>query len=146
MRVMAIDYGDTRTGVAVSDATGSIIGQSWVIIAKDAQKLAADIAKEAKIREVGVIVIGFPKNMDGSIGSRAEKSQMFSEFLKTFTETEIKLWDERLTTVSAHKILDSAGRFGKKRKKSIDAVAASLILENYLRFLEVEKGNQECNT
>ena len=138
MRVMAIDYGDTRTGVAVSDATGSIIGESWVITAKNTQKLAADIAEEAKNRQVGIIVIGFPKNMDGSIGSRAEKSQIFSELLKTFTETEIKLWDERLTTVSAHRILDTAGQFGKKRKKNVDAVAASLILENYLRFLEME--------
>ena len=139
MRVMAIDYGDTRTGVAVSDATGSIIGETWVIVTKNAQKLAADIAEEAEKREVEVIIVGFPKNMDGSFGSRAEKSQMFSELLKIFTETEIKLWDERLTTVSAHKILDKAGRFGKKRKKSVDAVAASLILENYLRFLEMEK-------
>ena len=139
MRVMAIDYGDTRTGVAVSDATGSIIGEAWVITAKNSQKLAADIAREATNRDVGVIVIGFPKNMDGSIGSRAEKSQEFSELLKTFTNTNVKLWDERLTTVSAHRILDTAGRFGKKRKKSVDAVAASLILENYLRFLEPER-------
>ena len=137
VRVMAIDYGDTRTGVAVSDAMGSITGESWVITAKNSQKLAADIAQEAKNRDVYVIVIGFPKNMNGSIGSRAEKSQEFSELLKTFTETDVILWDERLTTVSAHKVLDNAGRFGKKRKKSVDAVAASLILENYLRFLEI---------
>ena len=141
---MAIDYGDARTGVAVSDAMGSIIGESWVITSKDFQKLAADIAGEAKKRAIGVIVVGFPKNMDGSVGERAEKSQIFSELLKTFTEIEIKLWDERLTTVSAHKILNNVGRFGKKRKKSIDAVAASLILENYLRFLEMEKGSHGC--
>ena len=136
---MAIDYGDTRTGVAVSDATGSIVGQSWVITAKSAQKLAVDIIEEAKKRNVGVIVVGYPKNMDGSLGIRAEKTQKFSELLKTLAKTEIILWDERLTTVSAFKVLDTAGRFGKKRKKTVDAVAASLILENYLRFLEMEK-------
>ena len=142
MRVMAIDYGDTRTGVAVSDLSRTIMGDSWVITTKSSQILAELIADEAKNREVGVIVVGFPKNMDGSVGARAEKSQIFCELLKTFTEIEIKLWDERLTTVSAHRILDETGRYGKKRKKSVDAVAASLILEDYIRFLNREKENE----
>jgi putative Holliday junction resolvase len=130
---MAIDYGDARTGVAVSDITQTITGDTLVIKSKNKQETARLIADEATKRGVSCIVVGYPKNMDGSIGSRAKKSEQLVTALQSICEIEIKLWDERLTTVSAHKVLDTAEKYGKKRKEAVDAVAASLILEGYLR-------------
>ena len=132
MRVMAIDYGDVRTGVAVSDMSGSIVGDAWVITEKSTEVTADTVAAEAKAREVGVIIVGLPKNMNGTLGERAEKSTHFAKILESVSCIEVKFWDERLTTVSAHRILDNTGKYGKKRKKTVDAVAASLILEGYL--------------
>ena len=132
MRVMAIDYGDVRTGIAVSDMSGSIVGDAWVITEKSPEVTADTVAAEAKAREVGVIVVGLPKNMNGTLGERAEKSTHFAKILESVSSIEVKFWDERLTTVSAHRILDNTGKYGKKRKKTVDAVAAALILEGYL--------------
>jgi putative Holliday junction resolvase len=129
---MAIDYGDVRTGVAVSDMGGSIVGDAWVITEKSPEFAAIAVAAEAKVREVRVIVVGLPKNMNGTLGERAEKSTHFAKILESLCEIEVKFWDERLTTVSAHRILDNTGKYGKKRKKTVDAVAAALILEGYL--------------
>jgi len=130
---MAIDYGDARTGVAVSDETATLVGDAWVVDTKKVPDgLAQTIAQEATQRKVACIVVGYPKNMDGTVGPRAEKSEQFAETLRSKCEIEIKLWDERLTTISAHRVLSDAGKFGKKRKKTIDAVAASIILESYL--------------
>jgi len=131
---MAIDYGDARTGVAVSDEFQSITGDAWVLQNKNTQSIAEAITKEATQRGVSRIVMGYPKNMDGSIGPRAEKSGQFAELLRSLCDIDIELWDERMTTKSAHRILADTGRFGKKRKKVIDAVAASLILESYLAY------------
>ena len=135
MKVMAIDYGDARTGIAVSDATGTIIGDAFVIAEQSQKALCVKITQEASARFVCRIVVGYPKNMDGSAGSRAEKSAAFAERLRAACNIEVVLWDERLTTVSAHQILSDVGRYGKKRKKAVDAVAASLILEGYLAGL-----------
>jgi len=129
---MAIDYGDARTGISVSDATLTLPGESWVIHSKNMQETAKKIAEEAACRNVSRIVIGYPKNMDGSIGVRAEKSERIMELLRSLCDAELVLWDERMTTMSANRILTDTGKFGKKRKKTVDAVAASLILESYL--------------
>ena len=133
MRVMAVDYGDARTGVAVSDATASIAGETWVIHEKKQSQAAKAIISEASSRGVGVIVVGYPKNMNGTIGPRAEKSEQLADYLRGQCDIEVVLWDERMTTISASRILSDAGRRGKKRKNTIDAVAASIILESYLR-------------
>jgi len=135
MRVMAIDYGDARTGVAVSDALATLAGETWVIHEKDQKKTAAAIVAEAVSRNVSVIVVGYPKNMNGTIGERAEKSELLAELLRSACDIEVVLWDERMTTMSAQRILGEAGKYGKKRKQTIDAVAASLILESYLASL-----------
>jgi putative Holliday junction resolvase len=133
--VLAVDFGDARTGVAVSDATMTIVGDAWVVQCKNIEETAQKVAKEAISRGVSRIVVGFPKNMDGSVGSRAERSAAFAEILRSKCDAEVVLWDERMTTISAGRILKDAGKFGKKRKKTIDAVAASIILESYLGSL-----------
>jgi len=132
---MAIDYGDARSGVAVSDETSTLTGDAFVIQSRDENITAQSIIDEVKARGVSRIIVGYPKNMDGTIGPRAVKSEQLVEVLRTMTDIEIILWDERLTTKSAHQILSETGRSGKKRKNTIDAVAAALILESYLRSL-----------
>jgi len=129
---MAIDYGDARTGVAVSDESATLAGEAWVVHCKSAKETARIVTDEANKRGVSSIVVGFPKNMDGTAGPRAKKSEHFTGLLRSLSNVEVKLWDERLTTVSAQRLLGDVGKYGKKRKKSIDAVAASLILESYL--------------
>ena len=135
MRIMAVDYGDARTGIAVSDKSQTLTGDAWVINSKSKNEVAQALIKEAIEREVSRIVLGYPRNMDGSAGPRAEKSEHFAELLRSLCDIEIVLWDERMTTMSANRILTDTGKFGKKRKKTIDAVAASLILESYLGSL-----------
>ena len=134
MRIMAIDYGDVRTGVAVSDLTGSIAGDAFVITERAAQRLADRLLAEVQERGVGTLVLGYPKNMDGTLGLRAEKSQALAELLRN-AGLEVVLWDERRTTIAAHGILSANNRHGKKRKQTVDAVAATLILEGYLASL-----------
>lgn len=132
MRIMAIDYGDARTGIAVSDAGGFLVGDAWTIHEWNKDKLAEEIKREVSERKVERIVLGYPKNMDGTKGERAEKSEEFAQILREQTGLEVVLWDERRTTVDAHRILSDAGKRGKKRKAVVDAVAATLILEGYL--------------
>ncbi len=131
MRVMAIDYGDARTGIAVSDALGMIAGETFVIPQWDPEALADAIVSEAKARDVGTLVLGLPKNMDGTEGPRAEKSRAMKVLLEARGMTVV-LWDERRTTVDAHRILRENGKREKKHKATVDAVAAALILEGYL--------------
>lgn len=134
MRIMAIDYGDAHTGVAISDPTGFLTGYAATIDAYRPEVVAERIA--ALIQEYGVeeLVLGYPKNMDGSLGPRAEKSERMAELLREVTALPVTLWDERRTTIDAHQILFAGGKNAKKRKKTVDAVAASLILEGYLTF------------
>lgn len=135
MRIMAVDYGDARTGIAVSDEMGILAGDAFVITEWNPERVAEKIAAEANARRVGRVVLGYPKNMDGSLGPRAEKSEALADMLRETHGLEVVLWDERRTTVDAHRILSDAGVSGKKRKGTIDAVAASLILEGYLGSL-----------
>ncbi len=136
MKIMAIDFGDARTGIAISDITGSITGETMVVQSYNPDKAANEIVELTKSRNVERIVLGYPRNMDGTLGPRAEKSEAFSEVLKERTGLEVVLWDERRTTIDAHRILTENSRHGKKRKEKVDAVAASLILEGYLGFLK----------
>ena len=133
-RIMGIDYGDARTGVALSDLLCSIVGSAQVVPSRNTQKAIADIVKIAKETEVGEIVVGLPRNMDGSEGSRAQLCREFAELLKDATGLPVAMWDERRTTVEAHNILSQHNYHGQKRKNTVDAVAASLILEGYLAF------------
>lgn len=133
-RIMAIDYGDARTGVAISDLLCSIVGSTAVVNSHNTEKAIEDIAQMAQNNQVGCIVVGLPRNMDGTEGPRAALCREFADQLGRRTGLEIKMWDERRTTVEAHNILSQHNYHGKKRKNTVDAVAASLILEGYLAF------------
>ena len=132
MRTMAIDYGDARIGLAVSDPTGLICGDAWTMEEWNMERAAARIAEEAAARGAETLVLGLPKNMDGTEGSRAEKSRAFKTLLETASALPVILWDERRSSIEAHAILHANGRKERKHRKTVDAVAASLILEGYL--------------
>lgn len=133
-RIMGIDYGDARTGVAISDLLCSIVGSTAVVPSRNTEKAIADIVRMARENEVGEIVVGLPKNMDGTEGNRAALCREFAGKLKEATGLPVAMWDERRTTVEAHNILSQHNYHGKKRKDTVDAVAASLILEGYLAY------------
>ena len=135
MRVWAIDYGDARTGIAVSDKTGMIVGQTTVIHSRNAKKTAQEIALLVQQTGAERLVMGFPRNMDGTEGPRAALYREFAALVERECSMPVILWDERRTTVEAHNILSDCNYHGKKRKNTVDAVAASLILEGYLSFL-----------
>lgn len=132
MRIMAIDYGDQRIGLAVSDLLGILCGEAWTMNEWDMERASKRIAEEAAAREVGTLVLGLPKNMDGSEGVRAEKSREFKAMLERDSGLPVVLWDERRSSIEAHAILHAAGKKEKQHRKTVDAVAASLILEGYL--------------
>ena len=133
-RIMGIDYGDARTGVAVSDLLCTLVGTTTVIHSHSREKTIQEIVRMVQGSEISEIVVGLPKNMDGSEGARAELCRNFAKDLETATGLPVHLWDERRTTVEAHNILSQHNYHGKKRKDTVDAVAASLILEGYLAF------------
>ena len=134
MKIMAIDYGDARTGIAISDVLGMLTGFTTVIHAYTPDKVAAAIQDLVKQHQVTELVMGFPKNMDGTEGPRASLYKEFAALVEEVTGLKPVLWDERRTTVDAHHILTQNNVRGKKRKNTVDAVAASLILEGYLAF------------
>lgn len=134
MKILAVDYGDARTGIAISDLLCSLVGSTTVIHSRKDEKTLEEITRLVKENAVGEIVCGLPRNMDGTEGARAELCRAFAEKLEQATGLPVKLWDERRTTVEAHNILSVHNYHGKKRKNTVDAVAASLILEGYLAF------------
>lgn len=136
MRIMAIDYGDQRIGLAVSDLLGMLCGEAWTMNEWDMERASKRISEEAAAREVGTLVLGLPKNMDGSEGVRAEKSREFMALLERDSGLPVVLWDERRSSIEAHAILHAAGKKEKQHRKTVDAVAASLILEGYLWSLK----------
>lgn len=133
-KIMGVDYGDARTGIAISDLLCSIVGSTTVIHSRRDEKTIPEIQKLVSENDVGELVVGLPKNMDGSEGPRAEVCRAFADKLKEATGLPVAMWDERRTTVEAHNILSEHNYHGKKRKNTVDAVAASLILEGYLNF------------
>ena len=135
MRIMAIDYGDKRIGLAVSDMLGILCGEAWTMEEWDMERASKRISEEAKMREVTKLVLGLPKNMDGSEGVRAEKSRELKELLEKDSGLPVVLWDERRSSIEAHAILHANGKKEKKHRKTVDAVAASLILEGFLGSL-----------
>ena len=136
MRIMAIDYGDASIGLALSDPTATLCGSAWTLAEWDHERAAEQVCAAASEHGAERLVLGLPKNMDGSEGPRAEKSRAFRALLEEKSGLEVVLWDERLTTVQAHAILHAVGKKEKKHRQNVDAVAASLILESYLGSLK----------
>ena len=132
MRIMAIDYGDQRIGLAVSDLTNSLVGDAWTMQEWNMERASQRISQEAAKREVSTLVLGLPKNMDGTEGPRAEKSRAFKELLERDSGLPVVLWDERRSSIEAHAILHASGKRERIHRKTVDAVAAGLILEGYL--------------
>jgi putative holliday junction resolvase len=138
MRIMAIDYGDAHTGVAISDPTGLLAGTATTIHSRKAEVVLEELARLVRENQVDEVVMGFPRNMDGTEGPRAQLYREFAQRVEGATGLKPVLWDERRTTVDAHRILFEGGKNAKKRKKTVDAVAASLILEGYLDFRRMQ--------
>ena len=135
-KIMGIDYGDARTGVAISDLLCSIVGSTTVVPSRNTEKAIVDIVRLCKENSVGHIIVGLPRNMDGSEGPRAVLCREFAQRLEAATGLPVTMWDERRTTVEAHNILSQHNYHGQKRKNTVDAVAASLILEGYLNYIK----------
>lgn len=140
MIILSVDYGDKRTGIAVCDKLEMLASPVCVITEWNIDNLATKILEIAKEKQAEEIVVGLPKNMDGSEGFRADACKNLGENLKSLTDIPIKFWDERLTTVSAHKILRDNNIRGKKRKAVVDAVAADIILQDYIDSRKFKKG------
>lgn len=144
MRIMAIDYGDARTGVAISDAGGLLAGFTTVIQSRRSEQVLERLLELMGEHQVEELVMGFPRNMDGSEGPRAELYRDFAARLEEASGMPVHLWDERRTTIEAHQILHASGKRMKQHKKTVDAVAATLILEGWLarRRLQRQEGAQ----
>ena len=132
MRIMAIDYGDARTGVAISDAMGLLAGFTTVIHSRKSDVVQEELVKLIAAHKVEELVMGFPRNMDGTEGPRADLYREFAAQLEEKSGMPVHLWDERRTTIEAHQILHAGGKKMKQHKNTVDAVAATLILEGYL--------------
>ncbi len=132
MRILSVDFGDSRTGYAVSDPLGFGATTLPACKGKGMTKVAEYTAALAKEHQVGLIILGYPKNMNGTVGPRGEKTKAFQEMLSEKVDVEVKLWDERLTTVSAHLLMNETNVRGKKRKESVDSISAAYLLQSYL--------------
>ncbi len=134
MIIIAVDFGDARTGLAICDRSEMLASPIGVIAEKNFDLCMQKVAEQVKLRGAELIVVGYPKNMNGTIGERAELCRLFANGLQEMTGVPVELWDERCTTVSAHSYLNATNTYGKKRKAIVDAVAATIILESYMGF------------
>lgn len=139
MRIMSVDFGDSRTGIAVCDKSEMLASPLTVITEYNFERCAEKVAELAKKEQAELIVVGYPKNMNNTIGERAEKCQKFAELVSEQSGISAELWDERSTTVTAHNYLNETNVRGKKRKAVVDAVAATIILETYLAYRKNHK-------
>lgn len=131
-KYLGVDYGDVRTGLAECDASGMLASGITTIKEGGMRNTAERVALEAESRSCKRIIVGLPKNMDGSEGDRAATVRIFAEILATLTDIPIDFYDERMTTMQAYRFLDGSGTFGKKRKSAIDTLSAEIILQNYI--------------
>lgn len=134
MKILSVDFGDTRTGIAICDKNEMLASPVCVITERNFDKCAEKVSSKALELKASQIVVGYPKNMNGTIGERAEKCQKFAELVGKLSNIPVTLWDERSTTVTAHQYLNVTNTRGKKRKAVVDAVASTIILETYLEY------------
>lgn len=139
-RILGVDFGDARTGLALSDLSGFLASGAGTIKCSSFKKTAEEVAKIAKERDVGLIVLGHPINMNGTEGPRSEKIKAFALELEALSGIKVELFDERLSTANAHQILNITNTRGQKRKSIIDEMSACLILQSYLDR-EKNRGN-----
>ena len=140
MRIMAIDYGDAHTGIAISDVTGTLAGFTTVIDSRKAEVVVQEILRLIPEHGVTELVLGYPKNMDGTEGERAEKSRKLAKTLQIWSGLPVRMWDERQSTCEAADILSETGTFGARRKEILDSVSATVILEDYLAWRKEHPG------
>lgn len=138
---MSVDFGDSRTGLAICDKNEFLASPLTVIFEKKFERCIKKTAEFAKNEKAGLIVVGYPKNMNNTVGERAEKCALFGKRLEKVSGIPVVMWDERCTTVSAHMILNETNVRGQKRKNVVDAVAAVIILESYLEYRKNTKGD-----
>ena len=141
MRTVGVDYGDKRIGVSFSDISGTLAGESFTIFVKNINTALEELCETILAHGASEIVLGYPKHMNADIGDRAKRSEEVAAYLREKTGLPVVLWDERCTTVDAHRILSETGHHGKSRRNKVDSVAASLILQNYLDFKANSKRN-----
>lgn len=139
MKILAVDLGDARTGLAACDRTEFLASPIGVIHEKDMKKVLMQVSIAVDEYQISHVIIGYPKNMDGTSGERAEKCERFAQLLRNIVPVPVELWDERRTTVTAHDILNEADIRGQKRKDIVDEVAATIILESYLDYRRNQK-------
>ena len=139
MKIMAVDYGDSHTGLACCDRTETLASPLGIINERDFNICAQKVAAAAVEYEVGEVVVGNPINMNGTLGPRSEKCRQFADLLSNYLEIPVVMWDERSTTVEAHGYLNATNVRGKKRKAVVDTVAATIILESYLEYRNKKK-------
>lgn len=146
MKIMAVDFGDVRTGLAVCDRTEFLASPIGVIHERDLARTAQKVSFAVREYDVGMVIVGHPLNMNGSVGERAERCEKFAGLLRQLVPVPVHLWDERSTTVTAHQFLNETNTRGKKRKEVVDEVAATIILESYLAYRKNQKENNEGGT
>ena len=143
MKILSVDLGRARTGLAVCDENELLASPAGVISERDMERLAQKIAVQAKEKAVGIIVVGLPRNMDGSEGESARNARAFAEILRALVNVPVELRDERGTTLTAHEYLNTTDTRGKKRKAVVDAVAATIILQDYLDYRRNQRSKPE---
>lgn len=134
MKIMAVDFGDARTGLAVCDRTEFLASPVGVIHEKNFEQTVLKVSYAVREYDVKLVVVGYPKNMNGTVGERAEKCTLFADKLRELVDVPVEMWDERSTTVSAINALNVTDTRGKKRKEVVDSLAAAIILESYLNY------------
>ncbi len=139
MKILAVDLGEARTGLAVCDPGEMLASPAGMIAEKDEDRLLARIAEEAVRQRAELVVVGHPVNMDGSRGERAQKCARLAGLLGEQTGLPVELWDERCTTMSAIGYLNATDTRGKKRKEAVDQLAAAIILESYLDYRKAQR-------
>ena len=139
MIILAVDYGYVRTGLAICDKTETLSSPIGTIKETYMPKVAKRISEIVFERNAELTVIGLPKNMDGTEGEHAQMSRKLAQILEDEYNLAVELWDERLTTVLAYRLLDESGTYGKKRKNAVDTVSATVILEDYLKNRQTDQ-------